>query len=65
MILHSIIAVKDRLVDVERRLDVERRRREPYPAVVASLTQEAAELRQQIWSIRRGRYDRMEAGDDR
>jgi len=56
VITRSIIAIKDRLVQVEERLAIAKRRRDPYPAVVNALSEEAAGLRAEMWALRRDRW---------
>ncbi|MFZ4122359.1 MAG: hypothetical protein ACOYKM_11925 [Caulobacterales bacterium] len=59
MITKSIAAIKDRLVQVEDRSATERRRKDPYPAVVDSLWNELAALRDEMWALRRERRVRV------
>jgi len=54
----SIIAIKDRLFQVERRLAVAKRRNSHHPEVIHLLSREAAVLREEMWAIRRERLTR-------
>jgi hypothetical protein len=58
MISKSIIAINDRLVQVEERLAAAMRRKGPYPAVVVTLSREAAAPREELWALRRNRWER-------
>jgi hypothetical protein len=59
MITRSSVAIKDRLVQVEERLATARRRKDPHPAVVDSLSNEVAALREEMWAQRRDRWARV------
>ena len=58
MISIRINQLKTRLADVEARLASESRRRDPFAAVVGSLTHQAAELRAEMRAEQRARHDR-------
>lgn len=58
MITTTLARLQDKLDDVEQRLAFARRVREPSPAVIAMLQDEAAALRDEIAEARRRRLDR-------